>query len=296
MQLGEATAMACFSSRHASFNPTKQKWLYKRRNQNHKRCNKKHKPLRKTKEKGNRVTTNGPTKNRVSWVICGPKSTTVQKAKTLGQHGKRYVKRSRTKKPVEKCQRKIKELIDKYKDAKTWNKTQSGGQLRKSVFYDKIDRVLGTRDVVTLKHVVEAGMRTDSPIPNLTSPSTDDSVAPGSSSGTPSPQPSTRGTSGTSSGESSNAVNRPSRARKERKRATKRKIPEDGKDKEATLLKRSIESIEKQGKKLTEIMQGLQENQSKQLEMVASFMGSLVEAIKEKNWQLWSVTIYWKKN
>ena len=43
-------------------------------------------------------------------------------------------------------------------------------------------------------------------------------------------------------------------------------------------------------------MQGLQENQSKQLEMVASFMGSLVEAIKEKNWQLWSVTIYWKKN
>ena len=62
------------------------------------------------------------------------------------------------------------------------------------------------------------------------------------------------------------------------------------------MLKRSIESIEKQGKKLAEIMQGLQENQSKQLEMVASFMGSLVEAIKEKNWRLWSVTIYWKKN
>ena len=228
-------------------------------------------------------------KNRVSWLICGLKSTTVQKAKTLRQHGKR----SRTKKPVEKCQRKIKYLIDKYKDPKTWNKTQSGGQSRKSVFYDKIDRVLGTRDVVTLKHVVEAWTHTDSPIPNPTSPSTDDSVAPGSSSGTPSPQPSTRGTS---SGESSNAVNRPSRARKEPKRATKRKIPEDGKDKEATLLKRSIESIKKQDKKLTEIMQDLQENQSKQLEMVASFMGSLVEAIKEKNWQLWSVTIYWKKN
>ena len=48
------------------------------------------------------------------------------------------------------------------------------------------------------------------------------------------------------------------------------------------MLKRSIESIEKQGKKLTEIMQGLQENQSKQLEMEASFMGSLVEAIKDK--------------
>ena len=76
-----------------------------------------------------------------------------------------------TKKTVEKCQRKIKYLIDKYKDAKTWNKTQRGGQLRKSVFYDKSDRVLGTRDVVTLKHVVKAGTPTDSPIPNLTSPS-----------------------------------------------------------------------------------------------------------------------------
>ena len=74
-----------------------------------------------------------------------------------------------TKKTVEKCQRKIKYLLDKYKDAKTWNKTQSGGQLRKSVFYDKIDRILGTRDVVTLKHVVEAGTCTDSPISNPTS-------------------------------------------------------------------------------------------------------------------------------
>ena len=109
------------------------------------------------------------------------------------------------------------------KNAKTWNKTQSGGQLRKNVFYDKIDRVLGTRDVVTLKHVVKAGTHTDSPIANPTSPSTDDSVTPGSSSGTPSPQPSTRGTSETSSGESSNTVNCPSRARKERKRATREK-------------------------------------------------------------------------
>ncbi|PFX13005.1 Retrovirus-related Pol polyprotein [Stylophora pistillata] len=111
----------------------------------------------------------------------------------------------------------------------------------------KCDRVLGTRDVVTLKHVVEAGTRTDSPISSPTSPNTDDhdSVAPSSSSGTPGPQPSTSRTSGTSSAESSNAVNRPSRARKERKRATKRKIPEDGEDEEATSLGRSIESIEK---------------------------------------------------
>ena len=137
------------------------------------------------------------------------------------------------------------------------------------------------RDVVTLTHVVEVEARTDSPIPIPPSPSTDNSVAPGSSSGTPSPQPGKSGRQGTSSAESSNAANRPSRARKERKRATKRRVPEDGEE-EAISLKRSIESIEKQGEKLTEIMQRLQQNQSKQLNMVAFFMGSLLEAIKDK--------------
>ena len=88
--------------------------------------------------------------------------------------------------------------------------------------------------------MVEAGTRTDSPIPILTSPGTVDSVAPGSSS--PSPQPSTSGTSGTSSAESTNAVNCPSRARKEWKRAKKRKIPEDGEDEESTSLKRKVEA------------------------------------------------------
>ena len=68
-----------------------------------------------------------------------------------------------TKKTVEKCQRKIKYLIDKYKDAKSWNKSQTGGHIRKSVFYDKLDQVLGTRDIVTMKHVVEAGTSTASP-------------------------------------------------------------------------------------------------------------------------------------
>lgn len=181
-----------------------------------------------------------------------------------------------TKKTVEKCQRKIKYLIDKYKDAKTWNKTQSGGQFKKSVFYGKIGRVLGTRDVVTLKHVVEAGARTDSPILIPPSPSTDNSVAPGSSSGTSSPQPSTSGTSGTSSAESSNAANCPSRARKERKRPTNRKVPEDGEDEEAISLEEHRIDW-KAGQKAN----GNYARLAAKSEQAAS-MGSLVEAIKDK--------------
>ena len=47
--------------------------------------------------------------------------------------------RERHQKTAEKCQQKIKYLIDKYKDAESWNKSQTEGHIRKSVFYDKID-------------------------------------------------------------------------------------------------------------------------------------------------------------
>jgi len=55
-----------------------------------------------------------------------------------------------TKKNTEKCQRKIKYLVDKYKDAKVWNRNQSGGHMRKSLFYDKIDCVLCDRDAYVI--------------------------------------------------------------------------------------------------------------------------------------------------
>ena len=63
----------------------------------------------------------------------------------------------KTNKTVDKCLRKIKYLINAYKEKKEWNRNQTGGNLRKSVFYDEIDAVLGCRDAVTLKHVQEAG-------------------------------------------------------------------------------------------------------------------------------------------
>ena len=55
-----------------------------------------------------------------------------------------------TKKTVEKCQRKIKYLFDKYKDAKTWNKTQSGTQLRKRIFMTKLIVFLGQEKFLPL--------------------------------------------------------------------------------------------------------------------------------------------------
>ena len=62
-----------------------------------------------------------------------------------------------TKRIVEKCKAKIKYLIEKYKAAKDWNAKQSGGNRKESLFYEEIDAVLGCRDIVTLRHVAEAG-------------------------------------------------------------------------------------------------------------------------------------------
>ena len=49
--------------------------------------------------------------------------------------------------------KKIKYLIERFKEAKEWNRKQTGGLKKKSMFYDEIDAVLGCRDIVTLNNV-----------------------------------------------------------------------------------------------------------------------------------------------
>ena len=48
-------------------------------------------------------------------------------------------------------------MIPIKKKKKEWNRNQTGGNLRKSIFYDEIDAVLGCHNAVTLKHVQEGG-------------------------------------------------------------------------------------------------------------------------------------------
>ena len=67
-----------------------------------------------------------------------------------------------TSKTADKCIRKMNYIIERYKNAKDWNKNQTGGSLRKSVYYDEVDKILGCRDVVTFNHVAEAGISGES--------------------------------------------------------------------------------------------------------------------------------------
>ena len=87
---------------------------------------------------------------------------------------------------------------DKYKEAKSWNKSQTRGHIRKSVFYDKIDRVLGTRDISTMKHVVEAGTSTASPSSLSANPPSDHDGSQPGTRGKPSPPESSIASSGIS--------------------------------------------------------------------------------------------------
>ena len=62
-----------------------------------------------------------------------------------------------TKKPSDQCQKKMKYWTDRYKATKDWNRNQSGGNRKQSIFYEEIDEVPGCRDGVTLRHVAQAG-------------------------------------------------------------------------------------------------------------------------------------------
>ena len=51
----------------------------------------------------------------------------------------------------------MKYWIDWYKAAKDWNRNQSGGNRKQSIFSEEIDEILGWRVDVTLRHVAQAG-------------------------------------------------------------------------------------------------------------------------------------------
>ena len=64
------------------------------------------------------------------------------------------------------CQRKMKYLKDRYKEAKDHNRHKTGGERKTSPFYDEIDSVLGCRDIVTFSHIEESAPGSSSSSPN----------------------------------------------------------------------------------------------------------------------------------
>ncbi|KAK3755158.1 hypothetical protein QZH41_001693 [Actinostola sp. cb2023] len=134
-------------------------------------------------------------------------------------------KASRSRRTTDKFQKKIKYLVDRYKQAKDWNVKQSGGHRRKSIFYDEVDEVLGCRDIVTLQHVGEAGSSSSTASSNSTNPSSP---------------------SHSDEDEIAQATNKAGGKRSERKRRRKQVAKEEEDEEEQKLLriqKQSVTSI-----------------------------------------------------
>lgn len=165
-------------------------------------------------------------------------------------------KREKINKTVEKCKKKISYLLDRYKIAKEWNKKQTGGNKRKSPFYDEIDAVLGCRDVVTMSKVLEAGTSSS------TINSDDDHDHDNNES-----QPAKK----------EEKVEERKAKRKGRK-AKKRRVSEsDDEDKEQEKISESLKSFKESSQKLNNFMDTFSEAQKKQTEMMGQFLGALTQ-------------------
>ena len=79
---------------------------------------------------------------------CEPKTTSGWRALRESRTARRKIfddlnTHMKSNKPVEKCMKKIKYLIERHKEAKEWNRKQTEGSKKKSLFYDAIDVILG---------------------------------------------------------------------------------------------------------------------------------------------------------
>ena len=183
--------------------------------------------------------------------------------KTWAWIAEKISKTLRSNKTADKCIRKMKYIIERYKNAKDWNKNQTGGSLRKSVYYDEVDKILGCRDLVTFNHVAEAGISGESATEIVEKSS--DTAGENSTSSSPS-VPETP------------AEKR--RASKKGKRASKRKAPENDSDDEFKMV---LKDMRQQGEKVASFMDSLQQSQTQQLAMMNQFMGSIVKILDQQN-------------
>lgn len=176
------------------------------------------------------------------------------------------------------CQRKMKYLKDRYKEAKDHNRNQTGGDRKTSPFYEDIDSVLGCRDIVTFSHVKES-----SPSTSGTS-----SRSPGSSNENDEKDDEERNID--EEFEQSLAVfglnkmrERKSKRRDGRKRAKAAKAARKERDEDDDLFRESMEKLQAQGDKLTNVLEAMEKNQTQQLQIMNQFMNNFMQAMQSKN-------------
>ena len=160
-----------------------------------------------------------------------------------------------TKKTSDKCQKKMKYWIDRYKAAKDWNRNQSGGNRKQSIFYEEIDEVLGCRDGVTLRHVAQAG--SSSGVGAVVEANNEEEIA---------------------EGEDSKKVKRT-----QRKMSRKRAREEVKNDEEKEMFKAAFSGMEERRKEMSSFMANFNRVQEQQLNTMNALVGALTNFLKNNN-------------
>ena len=169
------------------------------------------------------------------------------------------------------CQRKMKYLKDRYKEAKDQNRHKTGGEQKTLPFYDEIDSVLGCRDILTFSHIEES--------------------APGSSSSSPNSNgkeggPEDDETVDDEELEQSLAIfglkrkkERKSQ-RDKRKHAKGAKAPRKEQEEGDTLFRESMKKLQEQGDKISGLLESMERNQAQQLQLMNQFMNNFMQAMQ----------------
>lgn len=164
------------------------------------------------------------------------------------------------------CERKIKHLKKKYKEAKDWNRSQTGGNNETCEHFDVLDRVLGGRNVVTLKHVRETANTAEKnkeKLPDL--PAGDEK----------------EGYTSDQAEEALQAMGIKVKSRSERKKGKGkgkgRKTSLENDDSED--FTRFTERVERQGDRLANAVEQMQEMQREQTQAKTGFLAALTKAI-----------------
>lgn len=163
-------------------------------------------------------------------------------------------------KKQEKCTKKMQYLISKYKEARDWNRNQTGGDRKSSPYYNEIDEILGCRDVMTFRHVIESGAAAKE------EDNEDDSSAGTSEEGPATPL---------------SAKQKRTERKLERKRPRKSETVKDAAAEETELLKSVVADMKEERAESKEFMQKFSELQSKQLDTMNTFLAAITQHLTQ---------------
>jgi len=170
--------------------------------------------------------------------------------------------------------KKIKYLIEKYKELKEWNRKQTGGTRRQSIFYNEIDAILGCRDIVTLQNMSEAGTSGSSSLLKTSHSSSVDS--PAGLDDLDAQSDKNKQSQGDSKKQDACDARTDRKKQSKQSRKRNRAAVEEGEEEERRELCESMDAIKKCGENLSNFME-TSETQKQQMAMMGQFIGAMTQ-------------------